>query len=106
MQFKVPPVNLALLTGLWILLGGAASYFGFADGDNFIGGVGLFFCLAGILVWFNFRPVVWPLMIWFSFVILGSLLLLALKGVTLRPFTVIAMAGYTIYELNQWRQLE
>ncbi len=106
MQFKVPPGGLAVASALWILLGGFLSYSSFAAGDNYFGVGGLIFCVAGFLIWFDMRAVAWPLMIWFSFVILCALLLLIFKGLTMRPFAGIAMAGYTIYELNQWRQSE
>jgi len=45
-------------------------------------------------------------MIWFGVVIVSAMLLLVFKGVALRPFTAIVMAGFTIHELNQWRHSE
>lgn len=106
MQFKIPPSNLAWLSALWVLLGAFVAYLSFTGGDTYMGGVSLLFCIAGVLIWLDFREVAWPLMIWFGLVIVSAVLLLAFKGVTLRPFTAIAMAGFTIYELNQWRQAE
>lgn len=106
MPFKVPPSNLAWLCALWAILGAYVSYSSFATGDNYMGGVSLLFCFAGVLVWLDFREVAWPLMIWFGVVIASAVLLLILKGVTLRPITAIAMAGFTIYELKQWHQSE
>jgi len=106
MQFKVPPSNLAWLSALWALLGAFVSYLSFSDGDTYMGGVSLLFCVAGVLIWLDIREVAWPLMIWFGVVIVSAMLLLVFKGVALRPFTAIVMAGFTIHELNQWRHSE
>lgn len=103
MQFKVPPGSLSWVSALWALLGAWVSYTSFAVGDTILGGAALLFCVAGALIWLDVRQVAWPLMIWFGIVIVCAVLLLVFKGVALRPFTAIAMAGYTIYELNLWR---
>ena len=106
MQFKVPPGSLSWLTALWILLGAFVSYSSFKDGDPIYAWGGLIFCIAGILVWFDVREVAWPLMIWFGIVIASALLLLVIKGFTIRPVWGIVMAGYMIYDLNNWRNSE
>jgi di/tricarboxylate transporter len=62
--------------------------------------------LAGVLIWLDVRAVAWPLIVWFGLVIVMATLLLALKGLELRRFATIAMAGCTIYELYQWRRAE
>ena len=106
MQFKVPPGSLSWVSALWALLGAFLAYTSFSRGDHVLGGFSLLFCVAGILVWLDIRQVAWPLMIWFGIVIVCGVLLLVFKGLQLRPFAAIAMAGYTIYELNLWRQSE
>jgi len=106
MQFKVPPGSLSWVSALWGLLGAYVSYASFAEGDNFIGAASLLFCVAGVLIWLDVREVAWPLIIWFGIVIVSAVLLLVVKGIALRPFTAIAMAAYTIYELYQWRNSE
>jgi hypothetical protein len=103
MQFRVPPSSLAWVSAIWALLGAWVSYTSFSVGDNFMGGAMLLFCVAGTLIWLDVREVAWPLMIWFAIVIVCAILLLVFKGFALRPLTAIVMAGYTIYELNQWR---
>jgi di/tricarboxylate transporter len=106
MQLKVPPGSLSWLSALWVLLGGSLAYTSFMRGESAFGSACLIFVLAGALIWLDVREVAWPLIVWFGIVIVLATILLIVKGIELRRFSSIILAGYTIYDLYQWRPPE
>lgn len=106
MEFKIPPGNLSWLSALWIFLGGYFGFTCFQNGDSALGGAFMLFVVAGILMWLDVRAIAWPLIVWFGLVMLMGLLVLVIRGFSMRMTLKVLMAAYTMYDLYAWRYSE
>ncbi|QDU45315.1 hypothetical protein Mal52_38080 [Symmachiella dynata] len=103
MRFKSPGGNLIWLSPLLALAGFFLAFINVREGS--IGFTVLYGTLGlmSLLVWFDLKWVAIPLMLYFSFATVSGIEMLLIKGFTLQLFCRVALIGYTVVELWQWR---
>lgn len=104
MKFKVPPSQLAWLTGIWIVAGFVIAWLTLPDGDPVLGYMALALAICGVLVWLDVKAVSWPLMFYLAFVIFCCGLFIVLRGPSVRLIIALGMSIGAVFELNKWRQ--
>ncbi len=103
MRFKNPGGNLVWMTPLFTLAGCFLAFMNVREGSIgfavLYGSLGLF----SALVWFDLKWVAIPLMIYFSLAIISGSVMLFVVGFSMMLLSKLVLAGYTVFELWEWR---